>query len=116
MGQISVLESQTYTWALENGCMLVQKEKEAIKVRGWEKWPKTRASQPASRRKTPRVKMTYSGMNTMRNPPSGDQSLAFQTHALQMMLFGPFYVRTQHCYHSLRRVPLQLLLLLLYYK
>ena len=23
MGQISVLESQTYTWALENDCMLV---------------------------------------------------------------------------------------------
>ena len=29
-------------------------------------------------------------------PPSGDQSLAFQTHALQMILFGPFYVRTQY--------------------
>ena len=27
MGQISALESQTYTWALKNGCMLVQKEK-----------------------------------------------------------------------------------------
>ena len=23
-------------------------------------------------------------------PPSGDQGLAFQTHALQMILFGPF--------------------------
>ena len=29
-------------------------------------------------------------MNTMKNPPSGDQGLAFQTHALQMILFGPF--------------------------
>ena len=29
------------------------------------------------------------------NPPSGDQGLAFQTHALQMILFGPFYVRPQ---------------------
>ena len=27
MGQIFALESQTYTWALKNGCMLVQKEK-----------------------------------------------------------------------------------------
>ena len=29
-------------------------------------------------------------------PPSGDQGLAFQTHALQMILFGPLYVRTQY--------------------
>ena len=34
-------------------------------------------------------------MNTMKNPPSGDQGLAFQTHTLQMILFGPFYVRPQ---------------------
>ena len=34
-------------------------------------------------------------MNTMKNPPSGDQGLAFQTHAQQMILFGPFYVRPQ---------------------
>ena len=34
-------------------------------------------------------------MNTMKNPPSGDQGLAFQTYALQMILFGPFYVRPQ---------------------
>ena len=34
-------------------------------------------------------------MNTMKDPPSGDQGLAFQTHALQMILFGPFYVRPQ---------------------
>ena len=27
-------------------------------------------------------------------PPSSDQGLAFQTHALQMILFGPFLVRT----------------------
>ena len=31
----------------------------------------------------------------MKNPPSGDQGLAFQTHALQMTLFGPFYVWPQ---------------------
>ena len=40
------------------------------------------------------------------NPPSGDWGLAFQTHALQMILFGPFYVRTQHCCGSLRIVSL----------
>ena len=34
----------------------------------------------------------------MKNPPSGDQGLAFQTHALQMTLFGPFHVRTQNCW------------------
>ena len=33
--------------------------------------------------------------------------LAFQTHALQMILFGPFYMRTQHYYGSLQIVPLQ---------
>ena len=44
----------------------------------------------------------------MKNPPLGDQGLAFQTHALQMILFGPFYVQTQHCYGSLQIVSLQL--------
>ena len=34
-------------------------------------------------------------MYTTENPPPGDQGLAFQIHALQMILFGPFYVRTQ---------------------
>ena len=34
-------------------------------------------------------------MNTTENPPPGDQGLAFQTHALHMILFGPFYVWTQ---------------------
>ena len=29
-------------------------------------------------------------MNTTENPPPGDQGLAFQTHALQMILSGPF--------------------------
>ena len=29
-------------------------------------------------------------------PLSGDQGLAFQTHALQIILFGHFYVRTQY--------------------
>ena len=48
-------------------------------------------------------------MNTMKNPPPCDQGLTFQTHALQMILFGPFYVRTQHYYGSLRIVSLQLL-------
>ena len=41
-------------------------------------------------------------------PPSGDQGLAFQTHALQMILFESFYVRTQHCCGPLRIVSLQL--------
>ena len=40
----------------------------------------------------------------MKNPPFGDQGLAFQTHALQIILFGPFYVRTQYCYDSLQIV------------
>ena len=31
---------------------------------------------------------------------------AFQTHALQMILLGPFYVRTQHCYGPPRIVTL----------
>ena len=43
-------------------------------------------------------------------PPSGDQGLAFQTHALQMILLGPFYVRTRHCYGPPRIVSLQLAL------
>ena len=42
------------------------------------------------------------------NPPSGDWGLTFQTHPLQMILFGPFYVRTQHSYGSLRIVSLHL--------
>ena len=29
-------------------------------------------------------------MNTMKNPPSGDQGLAFQTHALQMNSLANF--------------------------
>ena len=41
-------------------------------------------------------------------PLSGDQGLAFQTHALQMILFGPFYVRTQYHFGSLQIVSLQL--------
>ena len=39
-------------------------------------------------------------------PPSGDQGLAFQTHALQMILFGPFHVRTQYHFESLQIVSL----------
>ena len=30
----------------------------------------------------------------MKNLPLGNQGLAFQAHALQVILFGPFYVRT----------------------
>ena len=44
----------------------------------------------------------------MKNPPPIDQGLAFQTHALQMILLGPFYVRTQHCYGPPRIVSLQI--------
>ena len=54
-------------------------------------------------------------MNTTKNPPPGDQGLAFQTHALQMILFGPFYVRTQHCYGSLRIVSSQYIYIYIYY-
>ena len=46
-------------------------------------------------------------MNAMKNPPPIDQGLAFQTHALQMILLGPFYVRTQHRYGPPRIVTLQ---------
>ena len=42
------------------------------------------------------------------NSPSGDQGLTFQTHALQMILYGPFYVRIQSCCGSSRIVSLQL--------
>ena len=42
------------------------------------------------------------------NPPSGNWGLAFQTHALQMTLFRPFYERAQHCCGSLRIMSLQL--------
>ena len=40
-------------------------------------------------------------------PPTSDQGLAFQTHALQMILFGPFYVRTQYHFGSLQIESLQ---------
>ena len=46
-------------------------------------------------------------MNAMKNPPPIDQGLAFQTHALQMILLGPFCVRTQHYYGPPRIVTLQ---------
>ena len=36
----------------------------------------------------------------MKNPPPGNQGLAFQAHALQMILFEPFYVQT----HSSSRI------------
>ena len=47
-------------------------------------------------------------MNAMKNPPPIDQGLAFQTHALQMILLGPFYVRTQHRYGPPRIVSLHI--------
>ena len=43
-----------------------------------------------------------------KNPPPIDQGLAFQTHALQMILLGPFCMRTRHCYGPPRIVTLQL--------
>ena len=46
----------------------------------------------------------------MKNPSPVDQGLAFQTHALQMILLGPFCVRTRHCYGPPRIVTLHLLL------
>ena len=69
-----------------------RKNKEPKEEAG-KKRPKTRASQPISRRKTPGVKITEPCMNTTKNPPPIDQGLAFQTHALQMTLFGPSRVR-----------------------
>ena len=41
-------------------------------------------------------------------PLSGDQGLAFQTHALQVILFGPFYVWIQYHFGSLQIVSLHL--------
>ena len=46
-------------------------------------------------------------MNATKNPPPVDQGLAFQTHALQMILLGPFHVRIRHCYGPPRIVSLQ---------
>ena len=46
-------------------------------------------------------------MNTTKNPPPVDQDLAFQTHALQMILLEPFHVRIRHRYGPLRIVSLQ---------
>ena len=54
-------------------------------------------------------------MNTTENPPPGDQGLAFQTHALQMILYGPPYVRAQHRYGSSRIESLQYIILKISY-
>ena len=54
-------------------------------------------------------------MNATENPPSGDQGLAFQTHALQMILFGPFYVRTQTVTVRYEIMSLQKYYILIYY-
>ena len=50
-------------------------------------------------------------MNTMKNPPSGNQGLAFQTHALQMTLFGPFSRANPTLLGSLRIASLQNLII-----
>ena len=47
-------------------------------------------------------------MNATKNPPPVDQGLAFQTHALQMILLGHFHVRIRHCYGPPQIVSLQL--------
>ena len=67
---------------------------------------KRRASQPTSRRMTPGVKIAKPCMNATKNPSPVDQGLAFQTHALQMTLFGPSRVRTRHSYGPPRIVSL----------
>ena len=41
-------------------------------------------------------------------PSISDQGLTLQSHALQMILFGPFYVRTQYHFGSLQIESLQL--------
>ena len=45
-------------------------------------------------------------MNATKNPLPVDQGLAFQTHALQMILLGPFHVRIRHRYGPPRIVSL----------
>ena len=110
MGQVSVLEMLTLHVDEGQRMQASIKEKVSNLERGWEKWPKTRASQPTSRRKTLGVKKTEPCMNSTKNPPLGDQGLAFQTHALQMILFGPFYVRTQYSYGSLPNRVLTILI------
>ena len=115
MGQVLVLERLTLHVDEGQRTQASIKGKVSNLKRGLgEKWQKTRASQPTSRRKTPGVKTTLPCMNTTKNPPPGDQGLAFQTHALQMILFGPFYVRTQHCYGSLRIVSSQYIYIYIY--
>ena len=52
-------------------------------------------------------------MDITKNPPPGDQGLAFQTHALQMILSGPFYVRTQYCLGSLQNRVLTIIFILI---
>ena len=54
----------------------------------WEKRQKTRASQTVSRRKTPRSEHGLLLYKHHGYPPTSDQGLTFQTHALQMILFG----------------------------
>ena len=102
MGQVSILERLTLHVDEGQRVQASIKGKVSNLESGWEKWPKTRASQPTYSRKTPGVKKTLPCMNTTKNPPSGDQGLVFQTHALQMILFRPFYVRTQYSYGSLQ--------------
>jgi len=46
----------TYKWRVRINQDGLYNKKEGAPRGGWEKWPKTRASQPTSRRKTPGVK------------------------------------------------------------
>ena len=48
----------TYKWRVRINQAGLYNKKEGAPKGGWEKWPKTRASQPTSRRKIPGVKTT----------------------------------------------------------
>ena len=60
-----------------------------------EKWLKTRVSQLTSRRKTPGVKTTQPFVNTTKNPPPGDQGLAFPNPLSTNHIVRAFYIRAQ---------------------
>ena len=48
----------TYKWRVRINQDGLYNKKEGALTGGWEKWPKRRASQPTSRRKTPGVTIT----------------------------------------------------------
>ena len=56
---------------------------------------KTRASQPTSRRKTPGVKTAQPCVNSTKNPPPGDQCLAFPNPLSTNHIVQAFYIRAQ---------------------